>query len=56
MLGLLGVVVSGWSLPIGAGCTPVAIVGGVSRNENVVCCVQDCESEQPRRNGVPTCI
>jgi hypothetical protein len=40
LLGLLGVVVSGLNVPIGTGCTPIDILGGVSCNTNTVKCGQ----------------
>jgi hypothetical protein len=38
--GLLGVVVSGLNVPIGTGCTPISVLGGVSCNTNTVQCGQ----------------
>jgi hypothetical protein len=38
--GLLGVVVSGLNVPIGTGCTPISVLGGVSCNTNTVNCGQ----------------
>jgi hypothetical protein len=40
LLGLLGVVISGLNVPIGTGCTPIDILGGVSCNTNTVQCGQ----------------
>jgi hypothetical protein len=38
LLGLLGIVVSNLNVPIGTGCTPIDILGGVSCNTNTVQC------------------
>jgi hypothetical protein len=35
---LLSVVLSGLNIPIGTGCTPIAVAGGVSCNQNNVNC------------------
>jgi hypothetical protein len=43
--GLLGVVVSGLNIPIGTGCTPVDILGGVQCNDNNVNCGSTAVSE-----------
>jgi hypothetical protein len=43
--GLLGVDVSDLNIPIGTGCTPVAILGGVSCNTNTVQCGEVDEGE-----------
>jgi hypothetical protein len=45
LAGLLGVVVSGLNVPIGTGCTPVDILGGVSCNANEVQCGQVFEGK-----------
>jgi hypothetical protein len=45
LAGLLGVVVSGLNVPIGTGCTPISVLGGVSCNTNTVNCGQVFESE-----------
>jgi hypothetical protein len=36
--GLLGVDVSSLNIPIGTGCTPISVLGGVSCNTNKVTC------------------
>jgi hypothetical protein len=38
LLGLLGVSLSNLNVPIGTGCTPIDILGGVSCNTNTVQC------------------
>jgi hypothetical protein len=45
LAGLLGVVVSGLNVPIGTGCTPIDILGGVSCNTNTVQCGQVFEGK-----------
>jgi hypothetical protein len=44
--GLLGLNLSGLNIPIGTGCAPLSILGGVSCNTNTVQCgqVDQCES------------
>jgi hypothetical protein len=44
-LALLGVLVGGLNVPIGTGCTPIDILGGVQCNTNTVNCgqVYSCE-------------
>jgi hypothetical protein len=44
---LLSVVLSGLSVPIGTGCTPIAIAGGVSCNTNTVNCGSTYQSDHP---------
>jgi hypothetical protein len=36
--GLLGIDISALNVPIGTGCTPIDILGGVQCNQNVVSC------------------
>jgi hypothetical protein len=43
--GLLDVDISTLNIPIGTGCTPVAILGGVSCNKNTVCCGQTFQGQ-----------
>jgi hypothetical protein len=43
--GLLSVVLSGLNVPIGTGCTPIAVLGGVQCNQNTVNCGQTVQSE-----------
>jgi hypothetical protein len=43
--GLLGVVVSGLNIPIGTGCTPIDVLGGVQCNDNNVNCGQTAVCE-----------
>jgi hypothetical protein len=45
--GLLTVVLSGLNIPIGTGCTPIAVLGGVSCNQNNVNCGSTYSSELP---------
>jgi hypothetical protein len=42
---LLSVVLSGLNIPIGTGCTPIAIAGGVSCNTNTVNCGSVIQSQ-----------
>jgi hypothetical protein len=44
---LLSVILSGLSVPIGTGCTPIAILGGVSCNVNTVNCGSTYQGESP---------
>jgi hypothetical protein len=43
--GLLGVDISSLNIPIGTGCTPVSVLGGVSCNTNTVQCGEVDQSE-----------
>jgi hypothetical protein len=43
--GLLGINISGLNIPIGTGCVPVGILGGVSCNTNTVQCGDVDQSE-----------
>jgi hypothetical protein len=45
LLGLLGVVLNGLNVPIGTGCTPLDVLGGVQCNTNTVQCGQVFSSE-----------
>jgi hypothetical protein len=45
LTGLLGVIVSGLNVPIGTGCTPISVLGGVSCNTNTVNCGQVFQRE-----------
>jgi len=56
LAGLLGVVVSGLNVPIGTGCTPVAILGGVSCNTNTVTCGQVFAPQLIGVNCVPVTV
>jgi hypothetical protein len=42
---LLSVILSGLNIPIGTGCTPIAIAGGVSCNTNTVNCGSVIQSQ-----------
>jgi hypothetical protein len=42
---LLSIVLSGLNIPIGTGCTPIAIAGGVSCNTNTVNCGSVIQSQ-----------
>jgi hypothetical protein len=46
---LIGVDVSSLNIPIGTGCTPVSILGGVSCNTNTVQCGETFEGESRAR-------
>jgi hypothetical protein len=52
---LLSVVLSGLSVPIGTGCTPVAVLGGVSCNTNTVNCGSTYKSESPLIHTYAAC-
>jgi hypothetical protein len=45
--GLLTAVLSGLNIPIGTGCTPIAVAGGVSCNQNTVNCGSYVQSQCP---------
>jgi hypothetical protein len=45
--GLLGIDVSGLNVPIGTGCTPLDILGGVQCNQNTVYCGDVHQSTSP---------
>jgi hypothetical protein len=45
LAGLLGIAVSALNVPIGTGCTPIAVGGGVSCNTNTVSCGTLFESQ-----------
>jgi hypothetical protein len=51
--GLLGVIVSGLNVPIGTGCTPISVLGGVSCNTNTVNCGQVFQGELYYGVGLP---
>jgi hypothetical protein len=53
LAGLLGVVVSGLNVPIGTGCTPISVLGGVSCNTNTVNCGQVFQGELYYGVGLP---
>jgi hypothetical protein len=40
LAGLLGIDISALNVPIGTGCTPISVLGGVSCNTNTVNCGQ----------------
>jgi hypothetical protein len=51
--GLLSVVLSGLNVPIGTGCTPIAVLGGVQCNQNTVNCGQTVQSEYSLCRNIP---
>jgi hypothetical protein len=45
--GLLGIAVGALNVPIGTGCTPIDVLGGVQCNDNTVNCGSTYNSELP---------